>query len=97
MRDIEKGGNATKPMRIIYFKGKRKGLGLCKTNAYLIAHELEEMTYAKWVGKTITLIVRKVKAFGEVTKCVRVKVSARAYAKAKRKCANHEPWQGGPD
>lgn len=94
---VKKDPKATKPMRVVYFKGAKKGLGLCKSLAYSIAFELGEMTYAKWVGRQITLIVRETHAFGSRTKCVRAKVSKRAFFKAKVKCANHPPYIIGDD
>ena len=96
VRDMEKvrtDANATKQMRVIYFKGAKKGLGLCKTNAYAIAFLLENLTYADWVGGTVTLIVREYRK-GE--KCIRIKMPKSIYDRVRRKCAGNHPWIGGP-
>lgn len=79
--DDEKHPGEKKRMGVLYFEGKKKGLGLNRTNAAC----LKEMWGSKpqdWVGKRVTLypttvrMPSKVKGGGMVTEpCIRVRGS----------------------
>jgi hypothetical protein len=58
---------------VCYFQGARKGLILNKTNANLIGRLYGEET-DEWVGKTVTLTVVDVEAFGDIVSAIRVKL-----------------------
>lgn len=85
--------------RIIYFSEVKKGLVLCKTNAYSIAYLLGEMVYAKWVGGKVTLQAKRVRSFGATVNAVRLEMSDEVYqmvaAKVKGR-GKHKPWIGEP-
>lgn len=51
----------------------KKPLILNKVNAKIISKNLETPYVEQWVGKSITLYVAKIRAFGEMTEAVRVK------------------------
>lgn len=56
------------------FEGGKKPMILNRTNCKIIANNLGGDHYIEhWIGKTITLYVAKVRAFGEMTDAVRVK------------------------
>ncbi len=54
------------------FVGKEKILALCKTNASMIHFTTGDPPGESWVGKSITLQVRNVEAFGETVLAIRV-------------------------
>lgn len=54
-------------------KGAKKPLILNKTNCKIIARNLDTPYIEEWSGKTITLYVAKVKAFGEFVEAIRIK------------------------
>ena len=54
------------------FVGKSKILALCKTSASIIHFVTGDPPGPEWVGKTITLQVRNVEAFGEQVLAIRV-------------------------
>ncbi len=54
-------------------KGAKKPLILNKTNCKIISRNLDNPYIEDWIGKTITLYVAKVRAFGEVTEAIRIK------------------------
>ena len=56
----------------VRFEGKEKTLVLCKTNVGLIHHVVGDPPSDAWIGKTITLQVRVVDAFGEQVNAIRV-------------------------
>lgn len=57
---------------VIYFQGNEKPLICNKTNAKAIAHITGSNFIEDWVGVTIRLITKEVKAFGDVVDAVRV-------------------------
>lgn len=57
----------------VYFKDKKKPLGLNSTNARMITKLLGSADTAKWVGKTITIYPTMTMAFGEEQECIRVR------------------------
>ena len=64
------GRKSKKP--IIYFKGKEKGLALCKTNGKTIAAMYGNDTTA-WVGKRITIYPTTTSFGSETVDCIRVR------------------------
>lgn len=69
----EKAGNGdviTKP--IIGFEKAQKRLVLCKTNVSVLKYVTGEQPGPEWIGKTITLQARYVKAFGEEVAAIRI-------------------------
>ena len=56
-------------------KGAKKPLIVNKTNAKIISRNLDTPYIEEWVGKSITLYVAKVRAFGETVDAIRVKSS----------------------
>ncbi len=54
------------------FAGKSKMLVLCKVNQSLLKYATGEASPTKWIGKKITLVVRKVDAFGTKVPAIRV-------------------------
>jgi len=58
---------------VCYFLNARKGLILNKTNAHLIGKLYGEET-DDWKGKTVTLTVVDVEAFGDIVSAIRVKL-----------------------
>jgi hypothetical protein len=57
----------------LYFKGKKKPLGLNSTNARAIAKLLGSPNTEQWVGKAITLYPTVTRAFGEEHECIRIR------------------------
>ena len=57
---------------VIYFEGKEKPLICNKTNAKAIAHLTGSDYIEDWVGVVIRLVVKEVRAFGDVVDAVRV-------------------------
>lgn len=57
---------------VIYFEGKEKPLICNKTNAKAIAHLTGSDYVEDWVGVVIRLVVKEVRAFGDVVDAVRV-------------------------
>ena len=66
----DKTGKTRKQVALTFI-GREKRLGLNKTNANRIA-ELHGPEIANWVGKTITLVVERVEAFGKLMDAIRV-------------------------
>ncbi len=58
-------------------KGAKKPLIVNKTNAKIIARNLDTPYIEDWMGKSITLYVAKVKAFGESVEAIRVRAQAK--------------------
>lgn len=56
----------------VSFEGKDKMLVLCKTNVSIIHFVTGEIAGPAWVGKSVTLQARVVKAFGSDTTAIRV-------------------------
>ena len=54
-------------------KGAKKPMILNKTNCKIIAKNLGTPYIEEWTGKSITLYVAKVKAFGEYVEAIRVR------------------------
>lgn len=63
-------GDESKP--IMRFKETKKKLVLNRTNADSIA-EMYGTEAEKWIGKRITIYPTKVRAFGEMVACIRVR------------------------
>jgi len=58
---------------IAKFKGAKKPMILNRTNCKIISRNLDSSYIEDWAGKTITLYVAKVRAFGELVEAIRVK------------------------
>ena len=71
VRDLQHNREAKKP--VAYFAGAQKGLLLNRTNWKAIARAYGNESDA-WKGKTVTLTVEDVEAFGEVWPAIRVKI-----------------------
>lgn len=71
MFDAQTGGK--KSGLCIYFKEKELPMVLNVTNAAMIASVLGTDAVAEWIGKKIVVGTENVKAFGKVTKAIRVK------------------------
>ena len=69
-----KDGKEKKP--IVYFKGRKKGLVLNKTNGKIIAAICGSPNTDQWNGKSITLFATTTTAFGDTVECVRVRPTA---------------------
>ena len=54
-------------------KGAKKPLILNKTNCRIISRNFNTPYIEEWGGKTITMYVAKVKAFGELVDAIRIK------------------------
>jgi hypothetical protein len=57
----------------VYFRGKKKPLGLNSTNARTISKVLGSPRTEDWIGKAITLYPTTTRAFGEEHECIRIK------------------------
>jgi len=57
----------------LYFRGKKKPLGLNSTNARAISKLLGSSKTEEWIGKAITIYPTTTVAFGEEHECVRVR------------------------
>lgn len=66
------GGKKTKKP-IVFFEGKDRGLGLCKTNAKTIATLYGTSDTREWVGKRITIYPTKTMFGGNEVDCIRVR------------------------
>jgi hypothetical protein len=58
---------------IVYFDGKDRGLGLCKTNAKVIASLYGTSDTREWVGKRVTLYPTKTTFGGNEVDCIRIR------------------------
>lgn len=59
-------------------KGAKKPLILNKTNCKIISKNVESGYIEDWIGKSITLYVAKVRAFGESVEAIRIKAKSNA-------------------
>lgn len=57
----------------LYFRGKKKPLGLNSTNARSITRLLGSPNTETWIGKAITLYPTTTRAYGEEHECIRVR------------------------
>jgi hypothetical protein len=57
----------------LYFRGKKKPLGLNSTNARAIARLIGSNKTEEWIGKAITIYPTTTIAFGEEHECIRVR------------------------
>lgn len=57
---------------VVCFKGHKKRMVMCKTNARTIAGHHGNDT-DKWIGQRITLYPTTCQAFGETKECIRVR------------------------
>lgn len=57
----------------VYFKGKKKPLGLNSTNARAISRLVGSPRTEDWIGRWITLYPTTTRAFGEEHECIRVR------------------------
>ncbi len=69
---VGKGGTKNKKP-ILYFKGSEKGLGLCITNARVIAGLYGGFKSEDWVGKSITLYPTTTTFGSETVDCIRIR------------------------
>lgn len=67
-----KGGKSSKKP-VVYFRGSRKGLGLCITNARTIAQLFGSFDSDKWIGKAITLYPTTTQFGGDTVECIRIR------------------------
>ena len=58
---------------VAHLKGAKKPLILNKTNCKIIARNLGTPYIEEWAGKSITMYVAKVRAFGEMVDAIRIK------------------------
>src|SRR6476660_4410269 len=65
------GEEGEKP--VIFFRGRKKGMVLNKTNAYAIGEEFGDDT-EKWVGKEIILFPTRVEFKGKFVPSIRVTI-----------------------
>ena len=63
----------TKTCILARFEGAKKPMILNTTNCKIIAKNFGSHYTEHWIGKTITLYVAKIRAFGETVDAVRVK------------------------
>lgn len=63
----------TKNCILARFKGAKKPMIMNATNCKIIAKNFGSNYTEHWIGKTITLYVAKIRAFGETVDAVRVK------------------------
>lgn len=54
-------------------KGAKKPLILNKTNCKILSRNFESNYIEDWIGKTATLYVAKVRAFGEMVEAIRIR------------------------
>ena len=78
IRDVKQemvpGADGKKEMcTIVYFKEDLKPLILNRTNAKTITKLYGTGYIDEWVGKRITMVVKNVRAFGEVVEAIRIK------------------------
>lgn len=66
------GGKSTKKP-VVYFKGSKKGLGLCITNARVIAALYGGFDSDLWVGKKITLYPTTTQFGSNTVDCIRIR------------------------
>jgi len=67
------GSDGKKQSRpVLSFKGAKKRMVCCKTNAKTIAR-LHGTNTDDWIGKAVTLYPTTCQAFGETKECVRVR------------------------
>lgn len=72
--EMVKGTNGKDEMCVVgKLKGAKKPIILNKTNLKIIARNLETPYVEEWTGKSVTLYVAKVSAFGEFVDAIRVK------------------------
>lgn len=69
------GGKSSKKP-VVYFKGSKKGLGLCITNARTIASLCGGFDSEQWVGKRITLYPTTTTFGSQVVDCIRIRPKA---------------------
>ncbi len=67
----EGGKKSKKP--VLYFRGSKKGLGLCITNARVIAGLYGGFDSDKWIGKKITLYPTTTKFGKDTVDCIRIR------------------------
>lgn len=67
-----KGGKSNRKP-VLYFKGSKKGLGLCITNARVIAALYGSFDSDIWIGKRITLYPTTTTFGADTVECVRVR------------------------
>lgn len=67
----EGGKKSKKP--VLYFRGSKKGLGLCITNARVIAGLYGGFDSERWIGKQITLYPTTTKFGSATVDCIRIR------------------------
>jgi hypothetical protein len=65
-------GNEKEKKPVLYFSNAAKGLVLNRTNAMIIANLYGDESDG-WVGKRVTIYPTKVRAFGQMQDCIRVR------------------------
>jgi hypothetical protein len=72
-REVITGSDGKKDEKpVVWFKGKKKRMVLCKTNAKSIAARHGNDTEG-WLGKGITIYPTTCMAYGQKVECIRVK------------------------
>lgn len=95
VKDMIQDGDGKKEAMILHLKGQ-KPMIVNSTNAKCISKALGTPFVENWVGKSITLYVAKIRAFGEMQDALRVRDTAPAIA-AKvlpELTPAHEKWDG---
>lgn len=67
-----KGGKSSKKP-VVYFKGSKKGLGLCITNARIINGLYGSFDSDVWIGKKITLFPTTTQFGADTVECIRIR------------------------
>lgn len=67
-----KGGKSNKKP-VLYFKGSKKGLGLCITNARTINALYGSFNSDDWIGKKITLYPTTTTFGADTVECIRIR------------------------
>lgn len=88
---VEKMGHGAEEERkpVLYFRKATKGLVLNRTNAMIIA-ALYGNESDEWEGKRITIYPTKVRAFGSIQDCIRVREEIPAQPKPQAKAPQVE-------
>ncbi len=95
---VEEMGHGTEKERkpVLYFERATKGLVLNRTNAMIIAGLYGDES-DDWLGKRISLYPARVKAFGEMQDCIRVREEIPASPKPVATAAQVEETTGLDD
>lgn len=74
--ELTASGNKKSRKPVMYFRGKKKGVVVNKTNLKTIANIVGSFRAKDWIGKRITIYPTKTMFGGEEKDCIRVRPSA---------------------